>query len=62
MTEGKLPERKLPDSKLRQDRGHLRRAGDCAQDEPNLHINSSEATSDPLPASGFAFPAGIGLP
>jgi hypothetical protein len=62
MREEKLPERKLPDSQLRQDSGHLRRAGDCAQDEPNPHINFSEAAFDPLRTPGFAFPAGIGLP
>jgi len=46
---------------LRQDSGRLRRAGDSVQDEPNPDRNFSETASDPLPAPGFAFPAGSRL-
>jgi hypothetical protein len=54
----KLPVRELPDGKLRQDNGRLRRAGDSA---PNANIHSPEIASIPLPAPGFAFPSGSGL-
>jgi hypothetical protein len=62
MMEGKLPEPKLPDSEQRRDSRRLRRAGDCARAEPNPQTKSPEAAFDPLPAPGFGFPAGVGLP